>query len=100
MSGLLRVDCSKVPRPPAALPLRRVLHTRLSGTVAASRIRRPLISRRTAPSSSRLPSRPELHTLKARSDAEADFALRAYGLQRDGLVRTADQHIAAEADAD
>src|SRR6516165_3385973 len=47
-----------------------------------------------------LPSRPKFQTLQTRGDVDADLALHAQGLQRDGIVGTANQHIAADADAD
>src|SRR5689334_20871446 len=42
----------------------------------------------------------QLQTLQARGDVESDLALHAERLQRDRVGRAADQHVAAEADAD
>src|ERR1700727_3540109 len=48
----------------------------------------------------RLPSRAKLEALQSGRDVEAALALHAQRLQRDRIVGTADQHIAADADAD
>src|SRR5947207_2392316 len=48
----------------------------------------------------KLPSRAKFQALKPGGHAQADLALNAERLQRDRIVRTADQHVAAQADAD
>src|ERR1700722_5160735 len=53
-----------------------------------------------APLKSILPSRPKFQALQTGRDIEADLALQAQRLQRDRIVRAADQHIAACPDAD
>ena len=47
-----------------------------------------------------LPSRPQLQALQSGRDVQAHLALHAERLQRDRIVRAADQHVAADADAD
>src|SRR5882724_7719875 len=43
---------------------------------------------------------PQFQAFKARGDAETDLSLYAHRLQRDGIVRTADQHVATDTDAE
>ena len=45
-------------------------------------------------------SRPKFQAFQPGGDAEADLALQAERLQRDRIVGAADQHVAADADAD
>ena len=47
-----------------------------------------------------LTSRPEFQALKSGCDVDADLALQAERLQRDGIVGAADQRVAAGADAE
>src|SRR5262245_1217547 len=47
-----------------------------------------------------LTARTQFQALKARGDGDADLALHAQRLQRDRIVGAADQHIAADADAE
>src|SRR5438477_365268 len=47
-----------------------------------------------------LPARPQFQAFKPSGHVQADLALNAQRLQRDRIVRTADQHITAQADPD
>src|SRR3954469_10681865 len=47
-----------------------------------------------------LPARPEFQAFQSGSNADADLALHAERLQRDRIGGAADQHIAADADAE
>src|SRR3984893_18961985 len=51
-------------------------------------------------STQELPSRPEFQALQPGRDVESDLALQTERLKRNRIVRTADQNIAAAADAD
>src|SRR5438067_3889840 len=48
----------------------------------------------------RLSPRPQFQALQPGRDADADLALHAERLQRDRVVRAADQRVAADADAE
>src|SRR5688572_25849258 len=47
-----------------------------------------------------LPPRPQFQAFQSGSNADADLALHAQGLQRDRIGGAADQHVAADADAE
>src|SRR5438067_1421399 len=47
-----------------------------------------------------LPSRPQFQALEPRGDVQTDLTLQAEWLQRDRIVRPADQEVAASTDAD
>src|SRR5882757_343191 len=47
-----------------------------------------------------LPPRPQFQAFQSGRDADADLALHAERLQRDRIVRSADQRVAADADAE
>src|SRR5215216_2829198 len=47
-----------------------------------------------------LTPRPQFQAFQSGSNADADLALHAQGLQRDRIGGAADQHIAADADAE
>src|ERR1700738_5259813 len=46
-----------------------------------------------------LPSRPELQTLQTCGYGEPDLALHTHRLQREGIVRTTNKHVPADAEA-
>src|ERR1700738_2497544 len=52
------------------------------------------------PGNATLPSRPKFQAFQPGRNAEADLALQAERLQRDRIVRAADQRVAAGTDAD
>jgi hypothetical protein len=56
-------------------------------------------AKRAAPSRSRLPSWPKLQAFQPRRHTKADLTLHAQRLQRDGIVRSTNQHVSAGAEA-
>src|SRR5437879_8656506 len=101
MSGLLRVDSSKVPCPPGETRRSADLASNAAPAFALLRGRHRKRGAVRDPDSALanwLPPRPEFQTLQARSDADAGLALHTQRLQGDGIVRTAQQHVAANAD--
>src|SRR6266852_7827410 len=59
----------------------------------------PALSPQARGEGEQLPSRPEFQAFQPGRDVEAELALHAERLQRDRIRRAADQHVAAEPDA-